>query len=123
MLSFFTLAATATTASAPVQNAAASADWTRALIQLAIIIFIFYVFFIRPQQKRAKEQMQMLAALKVGDEVIVSGMIGKIAKIINDGEVLVELADGVKVKVLLSFISSVVVEKEDAQPLKKNNKK
>ncbi len=123
MLSFFTLAATATTASAPVQNAAASADWTRALIQLAIIIFIFYVFFIRPQQKRAKEQMQMLAALKVGDEVIVSGMIGKIAKIINDGEVLVELADGVKVKVLRSFISSVVVEKEDAQPLKKNNKK
>lgn len=123
MLSFFTLAATATTASAPVQNATASADWTRALIQLAIIIFIFYVFFIRPQQKRAKEQMQMLAALKVGDEVIVSGMIGKIAKIINDGEVLVELADGVKVKVLRSFISSVVVEKEDAQPLKKNNKK
>lgn len=123
MLSFFTLAATATTASAPVQNAAASADWTRALIQLAIIIFIFYVFFIRPQQKRAKEQMQMLAALKVGDEVIVSGMIGKIAKIINDGEVLVELADGVKVKVLRSFISRVVVEKEDAQPLKKNNKK
>ena len=123
MLSFFTLAATATTASAPVQNAATSADWTRALIQLAIIIFIFYVFFIRPQQKRAKEQMQMLAALKVGDEVIGSGMIGKIAKIINDGEVLVELADGVKVKVLRSFISSVVVEKEDAQPLKKNNKK
>ena len=117
MLSFFTLAATATTTTSSMQGA--SSDWTRALIQLAAIIVIFYLFFIRPQQKRAKEQMQMLNALKVGDEVIVSGMIGKIAKVVNEAEILVEVADGVKIKVLRSFVSNVLIEKEDAKPLNK----
>ncbi len=122
MLSFFTLAATATTTAVPVAGGVQSADWTRLLIQLAVIIIIFYVLFMRPQQKRFKAQMQMLANLKVGDEVIVSGMIGKIAKIISDGEVAVEVADGVKIKVLRSSISQVVIENADAAP-KTNNKK
>lgn len=120
MFSFFTSAAIASTTAPTVPNA--SSDWTRALIQLAAIIVIFYLFFIRPQQKRAKEQMHMLDSLKVGDEVIVSGMIGKIAKLINDAEILVEVADGVKIKVLRSFVSNVLIEKEDAQPVKKEVK-
>ena len=120
MISFFTLAATATATASPTTNV--SSDWTRALIQLGAIIIIFYLFFIRPQQKRAKEQMQMLNSLKVGDEVIVSGMIGTIAKIVNEAEVLVEVADGVKIKVLRSFVSNVLIEKEDAKPDKKEVK-
>ena len=120
MLSFFTFAATTTTTAGAVPNA--SSEWTRALIQLAAIIVIFYLFFIRPQQKKAKEQMQMLNSLKVGDEIIVSGMIGKIAKIINEAEILVEVADGVKIKVLRSFVSNVLIEKESAKPFKKEVK-
>ena len=120
MISFFTLAATATATASPATNV--SSDWTRALIQLGAIIIIFYLFFIRPQQKRAKEQMQMLNSLRVGDEVIVSGMIGKIAKIVNEAEILVEVADGVKIKVLRSFVSNVLIEKEDAKPDKKEVK-
>jgi len=123
MISFLTLVATATTATTPITEGTPSADWTRALIQLAIVIFIFYLFFIRPQQKRVKEQMQMLASLKVGDEVVVSGLVGKITRIISAGEVEIEIADGVKVKVLRSFVSQVLIEKEEAKPVNKTKKK
>ena len=99
MLSFFTLATTATT-SIP---SGASSDLPRALFQLLAIVVIFYLFFIRPQQKRAKEQIKMLSGLKVGDEVLVSGMIGNITKIVSDGEILVEFAKGVEIKVLRLF--------------------
>ena len=118
MLSFFTLAATATTA--PVFQGASS-DLPRALIQLLAIVVIFYLFFIRPQQRRAKEQINMLNNLKKGDEIVVSGMVGKITKIINDGEILVAFADGVEIKVLRSFVSNVLFESEDIK--KENNKK
>ena len=123
MISFFTLAATATATTQQAVGDTPAADWSRALIQLAAIIIIFYLFFIRPQQKRAREQLQMLANLKVGDEVVVSGMIGEISKIVNAGEVEVQIADGVKVKVLRSSVSQVLVEKADEQPLEKQKKK
>ena len=117
MFSFFTLVATATTA--PVTQGASS-DFPRALIQLLAIVVIFYLFFIRPQQKRAKEQINMLNNLKKGDEIVVSGMVGKITKVISDGEILVEFANGVEIKVLRSFVSSVLFEKED---IKNDNNK
>ena len=112
MLSFFTLVASATTM--PVSEGASS-DFPRALIQLLAIVVIFYLFFIRPQQKRAKEQINMLNNLKKGDEIVVSGMVGKITKIISDGEILVEFANGVEIKVLRSFVSSVLLESEDTK--------
>ncbi|MBO5997876.1 MAG: preprotein translocase subunit YajC [Alphaproteobacteria bacterium] len=123
MISFLTLAATATATTQNVAGNVPQTDWARGLIQFVAIIFIFYLFFIRPQQKRAKEQLQMLAGLKVGDEVVVAGIIGKISRIISAGEVEIQIADGVKVKVLRSSVSQVMVEKEDAKPLEKQKKK
>lgn len=124
MISFLTLVATATT-TASTANAGGNlpaTDWTRGLIQFAVVIVIFYLFFIRPQQKRAREQLQMLAGLKVGDEVVVCGMIGKITKLISAGEIEIQIADDVKVKVLRSSVSQLLIEKEDAQPLEKQKK-
>ena len=123
MISFFTLVATATATAGNTAENIPPADWGRALIQLFAILFIFYLFFIRPQQKRAAEQLKMLAGLKVGDEVVVSGIIGKITKVISAGEVEVQIADGVKVKVLRSSVSQVLIEKADEQPLEKQKKK
>ena len=125
MISFLTLVATATTTASATNSAenVSAVDWPRELIQFAVVIFFFYLFFIRPQQKRAREQLQMLASLKIGDEVVVSGMIGKITKVISVGEVEIQIADGVKVRVLRSSVSQVLIEKDDAQPSEKQKKK
>jgi preprotein translocase subunit YajC len=78
------------------------------LIGLPLIIgALFYVMIFRPQQKRVKEHMAMLTALKRGDNVVLnSGMIGKIVRV-EDKEVGLEIAQGVTVKVVKSLIAEV----------------
>ncbi len=81
-----------------------------ALIQFAPLLLVFVVFYfllIRPQQKRMKEHREMVAALSKGDEVVTSGgILGKVTKV-DDAEAQVEIATGVKVRVLKSTISEV----------------
>ena len=86
------------------------------VMQLApflVIMVIFYFLLIRPQQKRFKEHKAMLDALNKGDSVITSGgLVGKIDKIVDESEVVVDLGNGVKVTALRHTIQSKV-EKED----------
>ncbi|MFB9222214.1 preprotein translocase subunit YajC [Paracoccus cavernae] len=78
-------------------------------IPLILVFVIMYFLMIRPQQKRMKEHRAMVEAVKKGDEVITQGgIIGKVVGV-RDGEVEVEIATGVKVRVIKSTISSVVV--------------
>ncbi len=122
MISFSALsAAVSTTAGMPVTGAA-GVDWTRAIIQLAAIVFIFYLFFIRPQQRRTKEHLKLVSSLNVGDEVLVGGFIGKVSALTNEAEVMVELDKNVNVKVLRSFISQVMIEKSCETQSKKQQK-
>ena len=86
-------------------------DWTKVVIQLFALVVIFYLFFIRPQQKKTKEHMDMISNLKVGDEVLIGGFIGKVSQLINEAEVVIELDKNVNVKVLRSFINQVLIEK------------
>lgn len=67
---------------------------------LFILVLLFYFLMVRPQQKRMKEHGQMLAGLKKGQEVAVSGgLIGKITKIDEKSDVVdVEISKGVTVK-------------------------
>jgi len=68
---------------------------------------VFYFLLIRPQQKRMKEHKEMVEGLKRGDEIVTQGgLIGKIAKV-ADEEVTVELAEGVKVRVVRQTITGV----------------
>lgn len=77
-------------------------------IPLILIFMIMYFLMIRPQQKRAREHREMVAALKKGDQVVTQGGIfGKVASI-RDDEVEVEIAQGVKVRVVRSSISQVL---------------
>ena len=80
------------------------------LIQFAPIILIFvmgYFLLIRPQVKQAKAHREMVAALKRNDTVVLSnGMIGKVTRVEND-EAMVEIAQGVNVRVVKSMISQV----------------
>jgi len=69
------------------------------LLMIGMLFVIMYFFMIRPQQKKQKEIQKMREALKVGDRVITSGGVyGKI-KEIEDSAIIVEIAEGVRVKV------------------------
>ena len=85
------------------------------LLPLVLIFVIFYFLLIRPQQKRAKEHRAMIDAIRRGDQVIMTGGIyGKITKVRDDDEVDVEIAEGVRVRVIKSTIAQVVSKTEPA---------
>lgn len=73
-----------------------------------LIFVIFYVLMIRPQQRRVKDHQAAIAAVKKGDEVITAGGIrGRVSKV-SDDEAEVEIAQGVKVRVVKSTLSQVL---------------
>ena len=69
------------------------------LLMIVLLFVIMWFFMIRPQQKRQKEIEKQRAALQAGDKVVTSGGIHGKLKEINDREYVVEIADGVKIKV------------------------
>jgi preprotein translocase subunit YajC len=77
------------------------------IVPTMLIIGIMYFLMIRPQQKRLKEHRDMVASIRRGDTVVTSGgIIGKVAKV-DENELQVEIADGVKIKVVRSTVSEV----------------
>ena len=85
------------------------------LVPLILIFAIMYFLLIRPQQKKAKEHRAMVKALRRGDQVVTQGgVIGKVAKLKDENELEVEIADGVKVRVVQSTIVQVLNKTEPA---------
>ncbi|MDB4053563.1 preprotein translocase subunit YajC [Octadecabacter sp.] len=85
-------------------------------IPLILIFAIMYFLLIRPQQTKLKQHQEMVAALRRGDQVVTQGgMIGKVSKVKDDTEVEVEIADGVKVRVVRSTIAQVLNKTEPAE--------
>jgi preprotein translocase subunit YajC len=73
-----------------------------------LIFVIFYLLMIRPQQRRVKEHQAAIAAVKKGDDIITGGGIrGRVTKVTDD-EAEVEIAAGVKIRVVKSTISHVL---------------
>ena len=82
------------------------------LMPLFLIFAIFYFLLIRPQQRRAKEHREMVAAVQRGDKIVSSGGVrGKVVKVIGDTDVEVEISSGVNVVMIKSTIAEV--EKEN----------
>jgi preprotein translocase subunit YajC len=80
-----------------------------AFLPLILIFVVFYFLLIRPQQKKMKEHKAMLGTVRRGDKIVTGGgIIGTITKVIDEIEVTVEIADGVKVRVQRGLISSVL---------------
>lgn len=78
------------------------------LIPMIAIFIIMYLLILRPQQQRMKAHRDMISALKRGDVVVTAGgLIGKVIRVTSDDEVLVELAEGVRVRVIRMTISEV----------------
>jgi preprotein translocase subunit YajC len=89
-----------------------------ALIQFLPLILIFVVFYfllIRPQQRKAKDHKTMLDALRRGDRIVTGGgIIGTVARVDGPEEITVDIADGVRVRVLRNTITSVLAKPDPA---------
>lgn len=97
-------------------------DGLGGLLPLVLIFVVFYFLLIRPQQKKAKEHRETLANLRRGDKVVTNGgLIGTITRVPNDAELIVEIAEGVKVKVLRGMIAESL-SKSDPAPSKSKDK-
>ena len=78
------------------------------LLPFVLIFVIMYLLILRPQQKRAKEHQELIKNLRRGDTVITSGgLVGKVTKVVDDDQVEIEVADGVRVRQMRSMVSDV----------------
>ena len=78
------------------------------LLPFILIFIIMYFLILRPQRQQAKRREEMLKAIRRGDSVVTNGgIIGKVTKVVDDNEVELQIADGVKVRALRSLIAEV----------------
>jgi len=85
-------------------------------VPLILIFVIMYFLLIRPQQKKMKEHQGLVAGLRRGDQVVTQGgLIGKVSKVKDDAEIEVEIAEGVKVRVVRQTITQVLSKTEPAE--------
>jgi preprotein translocase subunit YajC len=75
---------------------------------MAVIFVIMYVLMIRPQQKKVKQHQEMVKNLRRGDSVITSGgTVGKVTKVVDDDQIEIEIAQGVRVRQMRNMVTEV----------------
>jgi preprotein translocase subunit YajC len=78
------------------------------LLPFALIFVIMYFLILRPQQKRVKTHQEMVKNVRRGDTVVTNGgLIGRVAKVVDDHEIEIEIADDVRVRQQRSMIAEV----------------
>ncbi len=84
-----------------------------AMLPLVLIFAVFYFLLIRPQQKKVKAHQAMIGALRRGDKIVTGGgLYATVTKVLNDQEAMVEIAEGVRVRIARSTIASVLSKPE-----------
>ena len=79
------------------------------IMPLLLIFLVFYFLLIRPQQKKLKAHLDMVAALRRGDKIVTGGgIVGTITRLVDDKEVLVEIAPNVEIKIIRSSVAEVL---------------
>ncbi len=97
-------------------------DFLVQLFPLVLIFVVFYFLLIRPQQAKVRAQREMLAGVKRGDRVVTGGgIIGLVTKVISDNEVQVELAEGVRVRIIKQTITDILTRGESVRGPKDSN--
>lgn len=92
-------------------------------LPLVLIFVVFYFLLLRPQQKKMKAHRELVSQVRRGDRVLTQGgIIGQINKVINDAEVSVEIAEGVRVRVMRSAIAEVLAKTEPVGSAAKDDK-
>jgi preprotein translocase subunit YajC len=89
------------------------------LLPFVLIFVIMYFLILRPQQKRVKAHQEMVKNVRRGDTVVTSGgLVGKVTKVIDDDQIEVEIAEGIRVRQVRAMVSDVRAKgepvKEDA---------
>ena len=99
-------------------------DGLGGLLPLVLIFVVFYFLLIRPQQKKAKQHREVLGNLRRGDRIVTNGgLIGTITRVPNDDELIVEISDGVKVRVMRGMIAESLSKSDPAPAKSKDNAK
>lgn len=97
-------------------GAGGSSDFLVQLFPLVLIFIVFYFLLIRPQQSKMKQQKEMLAGVKRGDRVVTGGgIIGLVTKVIGENELQVELAEGVRVRIIKQTITDILTRGESVR--------
>jgi preprotein translocase subunit YajC len=86
------------------------------IVPLILIFVVFYFLLIRPQQKKVKEHREMVTNLRRGDRIVTSGgIIGTITKVVSEGELQLEIADGVRVRCARSMVANLYARGDEAE--------
>lgn len=92
------------------------ADLFLQLVPFILIFVIMWFLIIRPQQRRVKAHQEMVKTLRRGDTVVTNGgIVGKISKVVDDAEIEVEVAEGVRVRVMRGMVADVRAKGEPAK--------
>lgn len=93
--------------------AAGGADILMSILPFILIFVVMYFLIIRPQRAQMKRREELLKNIRRGDQVVTGGgIVGKVTKVVDDTELEVEIAEGLKVRVMRSGISEVRVKGE-----------
>ena len=83
------------------------------IVPFVAIFAIMYFLVLRPQQQRAKQHQEMVKNVRRGDVVITSGgTVGKVTKVVDDDQLEIEIADGVRVRQVRSMVADVRAKSE-----------
>lgn len=83
------------------------------LLLFAPLMVVWYFLLIRPQRAQAKKRAETLSNIRRGDQIVLgSGVVGKVTKVVDDKELEVEIAEGVRVRAVRAFIAEVRVKGE-----------
>jgi preprotein translocase subunit YajC len=89
------------------------------LLPFVLIFAIMYFLILRPQQQRAKQHQAMVRSLRRGDTVITSGgLVGRVTKVVDDDQIEVEIADGVRVRQMRGMVTEV---RAKGEPIKEDS--
>ena len=91
-------------------------DVIMSLVPFVFILVIMWVMIIRPQRQKMKAHEEMVKNMRRGDTVVTSGgIIAKVTKVVSDAELEVEIADGVRVKIVRATVGEVRAKGEPAK--------
>ena len=90
------------------QAAPGASDFGMSILPFVAIFVIMYFLILRPQQKRQKQHQDMVKNLRRGDNVVTSGgLVAKVTKVVDDDQIEIEIADGVRVRQLRGMVTEV----------------
>ncbi|MCK5295692.1 MAG: preprotein translocase subunit YajC [Alphaproteobacteria bacterium] len=87
----------------------AAAPFSGMIVQFGLIFAVFYFLLIRPQQKKLKDHQEMLTSVKSGDNIVTGGgIVAKVAKVIGEDKLLIDVDDGVRMTIMRSSVGGLI---------------